>query len=79
MTRPPPKGTRFPSRIEKEIDELIKRGEFEGYSDFIHTAVTHYLYYREVREMKEILMGKEGLALLREIIHDEVQERKQRT
>ena len=79
MPRPPPIGVRLSRREEKRIDDLIERGEYEGRGDFLHAAVTHYLYYLEVCEMKRILMGEEGLALLREIIHDEVQERKQRT
>ena len=78
MPRPPPKGVRLNAREIRAIDELIKRGEFEGYSDFVHEAISLFLHYRETHGMMEILIGEGGAEILKEIIHKELQDRKQK-
>jgi len=54
MVRLPPIGIRLKERHQKKIEELIERGEFEGWSDFLHEAVSFYLEHLQRAELRRL-------------------------
>jgi len=69
---------RFRPGYRERIEKLVDAGEFDSIADFIHEAIALFFYYREVGKMMDILMGEGGAEILRKIIYEELQKRKQK-
>ena len=67
---------RFRPGYRERIEALVEAGEFDSIADFVHEAISLFLYYREVQQMMALLLGEGGAEILKEIIHEELQNRK---